>query len=149
MQKPIPSVVVYVCVCVCVCVAEAMVPPVMGHSGPNHGDPHESAVITQSAWQRRKWTQAPLPRKTPCRWGLGSGRGLPYVGTLSLRSNPDHLHCRYQHLQGGLALVQLPRPAAVSWLAVWGKYCNFSPLFSPFFSIQLKKGGRKCGRFIN
>ena len=45
---------VCVCVCVCVCVAEAMVPPVMGHSGPNHGDPHESAVITQSAWQRRK-----------------------------------------------------------------------------------------------
>ena len=34
---------VCVCVCarVCVCVAEAMVPPVMGQSGPDHGGPHE------------------------------------------------------------------------------------------------------------
>ena len=32
---------VCVCVRVCVCVAEAMVPPVMGHSGPDHGGPHE------------------------------------------------------------------------------------------------------------
>lgn len=38
--------------------------------------------------------------------GAGQWEGFPYSGALSLRSNPDHLHCTYPHFPGELALVQ-------------------------------------------
>ena len=179
MQKPIPSVVVCVrmCVCACVCVAEAMVPPVMGHSGPDHGGPHDwmnlpglfsllflqacpslfslfypnllnsgrghgSTGINQLAWQRRKWTQETLPRKTPCRWGLGSGTGLPCVGNLSVRSNPDHLPADTSACRGTLPWCSpaLPCPdlqLSAGWQ--YGENIATFPLFSPLSLHSIEK----------